>query len=130
MTLPIKPIRTETDHEAALLEINRLWNSKPGTPESDRLEVLAVLVERYEKKHFPIDAPTAIEAIAFRVEQMGLGESVLEPSIGSSTSVREIMTGKRQLTLAMIRRLHDDLDISADVLIRPSRPDDANETSA
>lgn len=130
MTRAIRPIRTEADYEAALREINRLWGAKPDTPEGDRLEVLGVLVECYEKEHFPIDAPTAIEAIAFRIEQMGLGESVLEPIIGSRTLVHGIMTGRRQLTLEMIRRLHDELDISADVLIRPSRPDDANETSA
>jgi len=130
MTRPIKPIRTDADLDAALREINRLWGAKPDTADGNRLEVLAILVERYEKEHFPIDAPTAIDAIAFRLEQMGLSESVLEPIIGSSTLVHEIMAGKRQLTLEMIRRLHDELNISADVLIRPSRPDDATETSA
>jgi len=130
MTRPVKPIRTDADLDAALREINRLWGSKPDTADGDRLEVLAILVERYEKDHFPIDAPTAIDAIAFRLEQMGLDQSALEPIIGPSGHVREVMAGKRQLTLEMIRRLHDELDISADVLIQPSRPDDATETFA
>lgn len=130
MTSSIKPIRTKADHQSALDEIRRLWGAKPDTVDGDRLEVLAILVERYEKDHFPIDPPTAIAAIEFRLEQMGLDQSVLEPIIGSSGRVREVMAGKRQLTLEVIRRLHDELDISADVLIQPSRPDDATETSA
>jgi HTH-type transcriptional regulator/antitoxin HigA len=121
MRSPIKPIRTEADHRLALKEIERLWGAKPGTPDGDRLEVLAILVERYEKDQFPIDAPTAIAAIEFRIEQLGLDESALKPMIGSSAHVREVMTGKRQLTLAMIRRLREQLDIPVDILIRPQR---------
>lgn len=130
MTSSIKPIRTDADHRSALEEITRLWGAKPDTADGDRLEVLAVRVERYEKDHFPIDPPTAIAAIEFRLEQMGLDQSALEPMIGSKELVRQVMAGERQLTLEMIRRLHDELDISADVLIQPSRPDDATETSA
>jgi HTH-type transcriptional regulator / antitoxin HigA len=130
MTSPIRPIRTDADHQSALNEIKRLWGAKLGTDEGDRFEILAILVENYEKEHFPIGPPTAIAAIEFRIEQMGLDQSALEPMIGSKELVREVMAGKRQLTLEMIRRLHDELDISADVLIQPSTPDDATETSA
>lgn len=130
MTSSIKPIRTEAHHQSALKEIRRLWGAERGTDEGDHFEILAILVERYEKEHFPIDSPTAIAAIEFRIEQMGLDQSALEPMIGSKELVREAMAGKRQLTLEMIRRLHDELDISADVLIQPSTPDDATETFA
>ena len=119
MTSTIKPIRTDADLESALREIDRLWDSKPDTSEGDRLEVLSILVEHYEQEHFPIDAPTAIEAISFRIEQMGLDQNALEPMLGSSAAVREIMAGERSLTLAMIRRLHEELDIPADILIQP-----------
>ena len=121
MISPIKPIRTEADHRSALKEIERLWGAQPNTPDGDRLEVLAILVERYEKDRFPIDPPTAIEAIEFRIEQMGLDQSALEPMIGSKKLVREVMAGKRQLTLAMILRSRERLNIPADILIRSQR---------
>jgi HTH-type transcriptional regulator/antitoxin HigA len=116
----IKPIRTYADLKAALDEINRLWNSKRGTPEGDRLEVLGVLVEAYEKKRYPIDPPTPIEAIEFRLEQMGLDREALEPMIGSRNRVREVLSGKRDLTLPMIRRLSAGLGIPIDTLVGPT----------
>ena len=123
--MDIKPIRTEADHEAALAEIERLWAAAPGTAESDRLEVLATLVEAYEERHHPIPPPDPIEAIRFRMEQLGMSRRDLEPFIGPRGRVSEIFNRTRGLTLPMIRRLHEKLGIPADVLIRDSRPSPA-----
>jgi HTH-type transcriptional regulator / antitoxin HigA len=120
MTAEIKPIRTETDHKAALKEIEKLWDAKDGTPESDRLEVLATLVNAYEDEHHPIDPPDAIEAILFRLDQMGRTKKDLEPLIGGRGRVSEVIGRKRSLSIAMIRRLNEDLDIATDVLIKPT----------
>jgi HTH-type transcriptional regulator / antitoxin HigA len=119
--MEIKPIRKEADYEEALREIERLWGAKEGTPEGDRLDVLATLVEAYERKRFPIDAPGPIEAIRFRLEQQGLDHRALVGVIGSRSRVYEVMKGKRALSLEMIRRLHQCFGIPAEVLIRPSR---------
>ena len=116
----IKPIRTEADHAGALKTIEKLWGAKHGTPEGDRLEVLMVLVEAYEIEHHPIDPPSPIEAISFRMEQMGLTRKDLEPFIGSRARVSEVMNGKRPLSIEMIRRLHADLGIPAVALIGKS----------
>ncbi len=89
----------------------------PGTPEGDELDVLATLVDAYESKHYPMDAPDPIAAIEFRMEQLGLKRSDLEPMIGSRARVSEVLTGKRNLTLPMVRRVRSGLGISADVLI-------------
>jgi HTH-type transcriptional regulator/antitoxin HigA len=121
----IKPIRTKRDHEAALAEVERLWGSKLGTPEGDRLDVLATLIEAYETAHLPMDPPDPIEAIKFRMEQQGLSRRDLESLIGTRTRVAEILNGRRNLSIGMIRRLHKALGISAEVLIRPSRRDRA-----
>jgi HTH-type transcriptional regulator/antitoxin HigA len=91
--------------------------AEPGTPEGDEFEALAALIDAYEEKHFPIAAPDPITYIEVRLEQQGLTRKDLEPMIGSRARVSEIMTGKRQLTLPMIRRLRDGLGIPADVLI-------------
>jgi len=115
--MQIKPIHTEKQHREALAEIERLWPAKPGTPAHDRLEVLAALVEDFEAKHQPIYPPDPIEAIRFRMEQLGLDRKALEPSIGSRARVSEVLTGRRKLTLQMIRRLHKQLGIPADVLL-------------
>ena len=117
----IKPIKTEFDHAAALREIERLWGADEGTAGGDRLEVLATLVEAYEQAHFPIDAPDPIEAIKFRLEQRGTDKKALIGVIGSRTRVHEVLRRDRALSLAMIRRLHQELKIPADVLIRPIR---------
>jgi HTH-type transcriptional regulator/antitoxin HigA len=121
----LRPIRTEADYEVAMVEIERLWGAKIGTPRGDRLDVLATLVEAYEAKHYPMDPPDPIDAIRFRMEQQGLTRKALEPMIGTRARVSEVMNGRRSLTIEMIRRLHDSLDISADVLIRPSRAERA-----
>ncbi|WP_040621445.1 helix-turn-helix domain-containing protein [Rhodovulum sp. PH10] len=117
----IRPIRSERDHEAALAEVERLWGARSGTPEGDRLDVLATLVDAYETEHVPIDPPDPVEAILFRMEQQGLTRKDLEPFIGSRTRVAEILNRKRNLSIDMIRRLHEGLGISAEVLIRPTR---------
>jgi len=121
----VKPIRTEGDYEAALNEVGRLWGAKSGTPEGDRLEVLATLIEAYEDKHFPMDPPDPIEAIKFRMEQQGMTRKDLEPLIGTRTRVAEVLNRRRGLSIEMIRRLHNTLGISAEILIRPSRRDRA-----
>jgi HTH-type transcriptional regulator/antitoxin HigA len=117
----IKPIKTETDHVAALRAIERLWGAEEGTAEGDRLEVLATLVEAYEQAHFPIDAPDPIEAIMFRLDQQGTDKKALIGVIGSRTRVHEVLRRDRALSLGMIRRLNQTLHITAEVLIRPVR---------
>src|SRR6266446_8360781 len=117
----VKPIRTKRDHEAALKEVERLWGAKAGARDGDRLDVLATLIDAYEAEHYPMDPPDPIEAIKFRMEQQGLTRKDLEPLIGPRTRVAEVLDRKRELSIDMIRRLHDRLGISAEVLIQPSR---------
>ncbi|MBF2717713.1 transcriptional regulator [Agrobacterium vitis] len=121
MATDLKPIRTEADYEAALEEVERLWGAKSGTPDGDRLDVLATLIEVYEAKHYPMDPPDPIEAIKFRMEQQGLSRKDLEPIFGTRNRTSEILNRRRGLSIEMIRQLHDRLGISAEVLIRPSR---------
>lgn len=121
MATDIKPIRNDKDYEAALVEVERLWGAKLGTPRGDRLDVLATLIEAYEDEHFPMDPTDPIEAIKFRMEQQGLTRKDLEGIIGSRTRISEVLGRKRSLSIAMIRRLHEKLGIPADVLIRSSR---------
>ncbi len=125
MTGELKPVRTEADYKRALAEVGRLWGAKRGTPEGDRLDILATLIDAYETEHYPMDPPDPVEAIKFRMEQQGLSRKDLEPLIGSRTRVAEVLNRKRSLSIGMIRRLHDRLGISAEVLIRPSRKDEA-----
>src|SRR4051812_44985599 len=121
MTNDLKPIRSEADHDAALAEVERLWGAKSGTPDGDRLDLLATLIDVYEARTYPIDPPDPIEAIQFRREQLGLTRKDLEPLIGTRARVAEVMNRKRNLSIDMIRRLHEQLGISAEVLIRPTR---------
>jgi HTH-type transcriptional regulator/antitoxin HigA len=123
MSADLKPIRNEADYDAALAEVERLWGAAGGTPEGDRLDVLATLIDAYETRHHPIDPPDPVEAIKFRMEQQGLNRKDLEPLIGTRTRVAEVLNRRRSLSIGMIRRLHDQLGISAEVLIRPSRDD-------
>ena len=125
MIADVRPIRSKTDCEAALAEVERLWGAKAGTRAGDRLDVLATLIDAYETEHYPMDPPDPIEAIKFRMEQQGLTRKDLEPIIGTRTRVAEVLNRKRGLSIDMIRRLHERLGISADVLIRPSRLDKA-----
>jgi len=118
--MQIHPIRTEADHDSAVARIAELIAAQPGTAEGEELDILATLVDAYEAKHYAIDAPDPITAIQFRMEQQGLTRKNLEPLIGSRARVSEIMTRRRSLTLAMIRRVRDELGISADVLIGQS----------
>ena len=115
----IKPIRTRTDYRQALKEIETLMNAQAGTPEGERLDVLATLVEAYERKHFPMDLPDPVEAIKFRMEQSGLAPKDLVPMIGQLNRVYEVLNRTRPLTLKMVWRLHRELGIPAESLIKP-----------
>ena len=121
--MDIRPIHTEADYKATLKEISVLMESDPdlGTPEGDRLDILATLVQAYEAKHVPITAPDPVEAIKFRMEQAGLAPKDLVPAIGRLNRVYEILNHKRPLTLNMIWRLHEKFGIPAESLIRPSK---------
>jgi len=114
----IKPIKTKADYRAALKEIEVLMTAKANTPEGERLDVLVTLVEAYERKHYPLDLPDPVEAIKFRMEQMGLTPKDLVPMIGQLNRVYEVLNYKRPLTLKMIWRLHNQLGIPADSLIK------------
>jgi HTH-type transcriptional regulator/antitoxin HigA len=117
--MDIKPIRTQRDYKAALEEIERLFDAKPGTPDGDRLDVLATLVEVYEQQHYPILPPDPVEAILYFMESRGMGRKDLEPYLGSRAKVSEVLNRKRPLSIEMIRRLHKGLGIPAEVLILP-----------
>ena len=118
--MEIKPIKTRADYKAALKVLESLMNARANTPEGDRLDVLVTLVEAYERKHFPMDLPDAVEAIKFRMEQQGLTPKDLEPLIGRSNRVYEVLNRKRGLTLAMIQKLHVGLGIPAESLLKQS----------
>lgn len=117
----IRPIRTEADYDAALARAEALMDAEEGTPEADELDVLATLIEAYEDKHYPMDLPDPIEAIKYRMERQGLTRKDLEPMIGTRTRVAEVLNGKRNLSITMIRNLHAKLGISAEVLIQPAQ---------
>jgi HTH-type transcriptional regulator/antitoxin HigA len=120
--MEIRPIHTDADYRATLREIAVLMESDPvlGTTKGDRLDILSTLVRAYEARHFPITPPDPVEAIKFRMEQSGLSVKDLEPMIGKSNRVYEVLNRKRPLTLAMIRRLHESLGIPAEILIARS----------
>jgi len=114
----IKMIRTEAQYEAALERLDMLMEAEPGSPEFDELELLALLVEKYEDEQFPIDYPDPVEAILFRMDQEGLARKDMIPYIGSQSKVSEVLNRKRPLSLTMIRSLHEGLGIPAEVLIQ------------
>ncbi len=114
----IKPIKTEADYEIALMRVGDLMDAQIDTPEGDELDVLALLVERYEAQHYPIAAPNPVEAIRFRMEQYGLHDKDLVPYIGHSGRVSEVLNYRRKLTLPMIRKLHTRLNIPTESLIQ------------
>lgn len=116
--MELKPIRNKREHQAALREIETLWNAKDGTAQSDRLEVLALLVERYEQEHFPIPDPDPIDFLHYVMESRGLARKDLEPFIGSRARVAEVLNRVRPLSLEMIRKLAEGLGIPAEVLVR------------
>ena len=117
--MEIKPIKNEVDYQAALKEIELLFDAAPDTPEGDRLEVLTTLVEVYEERHYTIPMPDPIEAILYHMESRGLTRHDLEPYIGSRARVSEVLNRKRPLTMEMIRNLHKGIGIPAEVLIQP-----------
>ena len=120
MATEMKAIRTEADYDAALEDLAALWGARSGTPKGDRLDVLATLIDAYEAKRHAMDPPDPVEAIKFRMAQQGMSRKDLEAVIGTRTRSAEVLNRKRSLSIGMIRRLHDHLGISAEVLIRPS----------
>ena len=118
----IRPIRSEADYDAALHRVEALWGSASETPEGDEFDVLVPLIEAYERVHYPIDLPSPIDAIKFRLEQQGKDYRSLIGVIGQRTRVYEVMRGARPLSLKMIRKLHSELGIPADVLIQSPLP--------
>jgi HTH-type transcriptional regulator/antitoxin HigA len=113
----LKVVKTKRDYEEALAAIESLWDARPGSSEHDALEVLSILVERYEEEVFPMADPDPVEAIRFRLEQTGKESKDLIPVLGSRVRVSEVLRRKRRLSLAMIRRLHDELHIPFESLI-------------
>ena len=130
-------IHNDTEHREALAELNRLLVLDPadGTSEADELDLLALVVETYEKERFPIAPPDPVDAIRFRMDQAGLSQRDLVPYIGSKSKVSEVLSGKRPLSLRMIRRLHEGLGIPLEVLVgkgrepanRPANPRSSRE---
>ena len=116
--MDIRPIKNDADYRAALKEIESLMTATPDTPDGERLDVMVTLVEAYERMHFPLDLPDPVEAIKFEMEQRGLTVKDLEPMIGKSNRVYEILNRKRSLTLKMVWRLNRDLGIPAESLIK------------
>lgn len=113
----IYPIKTKADYKNALQRIDDLMDAEAGTAQGDELDILATLVEAFEREHFPIDSPDPVEAIKFRMEQMGLDRKALEPFLGGRSRVSEVLNRKRHLSITQIRRLHDGLNIPLENLI-------------
>ena len=120
--MQIQPIHTEEDYQKALDRIEEIFDAKPGTEEGDELEVLGILVDEYEKKHFPIEAPKPVEAIEFRMDQLGMQQKDLAKVLGSKSRASEILSGKRSLSLRQIKVLYRELGIPAEVLIQEPKP--------
>lgn len=116
--MDIKLIKTEEQYQAALNRIEKLFNAKPNTPQGDELELMLLVVDHYENQKFPIDPPDPIDAILFRMEQLGLKRKDLYGILGYKSRVSEILNKKRKLTLQMIRDLHKQLNIPTEILIR------------
>src|SRR5690606_35200607 len=116
--MKIKPIKTKKDYEFAMQRLEKIFDAKPGTPDGDELEVLGILIEKYENDHYPIDFPDPIEAIKFRMEQLGYSQNDLAEVVGLKSRASEILNKKRKLSLEMIRQLHNHLNIPTKVLIQ------------
>ncbi len=114
----IKPIKNEKDYQQALQRLAQIFDAKKGTEEGDELEILSILIDKYESEKFPIDMPDPIEAIKFRMEQMGMKQKDLAEVVGFKSRVSEILNKKRKLTLEMIRKISTSLHIPTDVLIQ------------
>jgi HTH-type transcriptional regulator/antitoxin HigA len=119
--MEIKPVKTKKDYAAALKEVERLFDAKPGTADGDRFEVLTALINVYEEKHHAVPLPNPIDAIQYYMESRGLTRRDLEKYIGSRARVSEVLNRKRAITMEMIRNLHTGLGIPAEVLIQPYR---------
>lgn len=116
--MKIAPIRNEKDYQKALDRLEEIFDSKKGTDEGDELEILSILIDRYENESFPIGMPDPIEAIKFRMEQMGMKQKDLAKVVGFKSRVSEILSKKRKLTLGMIRKINSTLHIPTDVLVQ------------
>ena len=116
--MTITPIRNEKDYQAALKRLDKIFDAKKGSKEGDELEVLAILIDAYENAHFPIGMPDPIEAIKFRMEQMGMKQKDLADAMGFKSRVSEVFNRKRKLTLEMIRKLNEVLRIPTEVLVQ------------
>lgn len=116
--MEIKPIKTEEDYQRALDRLEIIFDSEPGSIEGDELEILGILVDHYENEHFPIGFPDPIDAIKFRMEQLGYSQKDLAKVVGLKSRASEILNKKRKLSIEMIRHLHEKLNISAEVLIK------------
>ncbi len=114
----MKIIKTESEYKSALIKLEKLFSAKPNTPKGDELELLSLLIEKYEQEKYPIDMPDPIEAIKFRMEQMGYTQNDLAKIIGLKSRASEILNRKRPLTLEMIRNLHEKMNIPTQVLIQ------------
>ena len=115
--MEIKPIKTEQDYNMSIKRIEELWGAKRDTPEGDELDLLCTLVESYEMKRYPIAPPDPIDAIKFRMEQMGMTKADMVKYLGSQSRVSEILNGKRRLTLKMVKSLYKGLKIPAEILL-------------
>ncbi len=115
--MEIKPIKTEQDYNMSIKRIEELWGAKRDTPEGDELDLLCTIVESYEMKHYPIAPPDPIDAIKFRMEQMGMTKADMVKYLGSQSRVSEILNGKRRLTLKMVKSLYKGLKIPAEILL-------------
>jgi HTH-type transcriptional regulator/antitoxin HigA len=116
--MQIKPIKTEKDYQQSLTRLEEIFTAKPGTTEGDELEILGILIEKYEQEHFPVDIPDPIAAIEFRMDQMGLDQQDLTRIIGSKSRTSDLLNRKRPLSIRQIRLLHQKLHIPADVLLK------------
>jgi len=117
----IKPIRNEDDYQVAMKTLAALWGAAEGSPESDQLDILATLIEKYEEMHFPMDLPDPVDAILFRMDQQGLTRKDLEPMLGTRNRVSEVLNRRRSMSIEMIRAVHDRLRIPAEILIKASK---------
>ncbi len=117
--MTVKPIRTKKDYNQALERLEAIFDAKKGSAQGDELEILGILIEKYEDENFPIELPDPIEAIKFRMEQMGYNQADLANVVGLKSRASEILNKKRKLSLYMIRQLHEKLNIPTDVLIQP-----------
>jgi HTH-type transcriptional regulator/antitoxin HigA len=121
MMINLKPIHSEDDYRQAMQMLGLLWGAAEGSPESDQLDILATLIEKYEEENFPMDLPDPVDAILFRMEQQGLSRKDLEPMLGTRNRVSEVLNRRRGMSIEMIRALHEGLKIPAEVLIKPSK---------